>query len=221
MFVEHVELFRCLAPHEESSLVAAVDRTVERRILRGTLGCPVCRAAYPIVRGVAWFGVPVEDRTEAPGSEASAEDVMRVAALLGLQEPGGTVALAGEWAAAAAPLAELTRVRTILVNPAPGAPALDESSVVRCLRLPLGGGVLRGAALDAANASGHLLASAALAVRLGGRVVAPADAPLPSDLRELARDGREWVAERAVTSSAPVRLSLVRPRGARGGAVDG
>ena len=55
MFIELVDALRCPQPHAESWLVVASTRTQARHILEGTLGCPVCRAEYPIVDGVVDF----------------------------------------------------------------------------------------------------------------------------------------------------------------------
>lgn len=216
MFVEHIDLFRCPNAHEESWLVVAARTTVGRRILEGTLGCPVCRAEYRITSGVAYLGAEAPASPGPPDSapevEAPEALVLRAAALLGLDEATGVVALAGEWALAARALAELVRVHVVLVNPAPGAavPAVGASVVRVAGRLPMGAGVLRGAALDASTAAPDFLASAVHALRAGGRLVAPSSAPVPPACRELARDDRHWVAERGAVSSAPVRLRGVR-----------
>ena len=43
-----------------------------------------------------------------------------------------------------------------------------------------------------------------------GRLLAPAEAPVPPDLTELARDPRQWLAERGTVASAPVPLARAR-----------
>src|SRR3954462_15554710 len=55
MFVEIVDALRCPRAHEESWLVLAAQRTEDRHVLEGTLGCPVCHATYPIHGGIAEF----------------------------------------------------------------------------------------------------------------------------------------------------------------------
>jgi len=60
--------------------------------------------------------------------------------------------------------------------------------------------------VDAAHASRVMLESIVRAVRLGGRVLAPATVPIPDGLRELARDDEEWVAEVTVRASGLVEL---------------
>ena len=209
MFVEHIDLFRCPVGHEDSWLVAATRRTVGRRIVEGTLGCPVCRAEYGIADGVAYFGVePGAGEHAGETAEAPEELAMRAAAFLSLSEAGGTVVLAGEWAPAGPALVELTRVGVVLVNPPAGLRIPDEgASVVRFAgHLPVGAGLLRGAAVDATlppEATVH-------ALRARARLVAPASAALPAECTEIARDQRHWVAELNTTTSAPVQLRLVR-----------
>jgi hypothetical protein len=48
-------------------------------------------------------------------------------------------------------------------------------------------------------------------VKPKGRVVAPAEVPLPDGVRELARDGRHWVGERQAVP-APALVQLGRQR---------
>jgi uncharacterized protein YbaR (Trm112 family) len=192
--IELVDLLRCPREHAETWLVAATDQMVDRDIVEGTLGCPVCEATYPIRDGAVYF-------TDAPPRRAAdapdAEQVMRAAALLGLDAPGGVVLLEGAWAAYAEPLAALSEGHYLLLNP----PVDARGSVVYADRLPVGAGAARAAAVERP-------AVLAPAVRVGGRIVAPASAPVPSGIRELARDADHWVGE--VTGAAPVTLTRRR-----------
>lgn len=134
---------------------------------------------------------------------------MRAGALLGLTAPGGTVALAPAWAEYAHPLVALTDVTVLAVAPPSGFTTGDGvSALAGTPRLPVGAGVCRGVALDAWVADDATALSAwILAVRAGGRVVAPADLPVPAGVRELARDARHWVGEReAAPTQAPIAL---------------
>src|SRR5687768_8190638 len=117
MFIELLDTLRCVRAHEDSWLVGSFDELVDRHVIRGTLGCPVCGAEYPVRGGVADFraGDAGGERRAAAqggdGSEPSSPDTpgsagppdeagaMRLAALLGLAEPGGVVILMGQWAA--------------------------------------------------------------------------------------------------------------------------
>ena len=64
--------------------------------------------------------------------------------------------------------------------------------------LPLAAGSARAIALHGA-ASPALLEASLEALAPGGRLLAPAALPLPSDVSELARDERHWLAERQRT----------------------
>ena len=140
MFIELVDALRCLRPHEESWLVAAVERFEGRYIERGSLGCPICRAEYRIEHGAADFragdagdvgdvgGVgdagDVGDVGEV-GDEGPIDDVLRVRALLDLSEPGGTIVLAGRSAALAAALEDEVDVNLLLLNPGDATPIVS------------------------------------------------------------------------------------------------
>jgi len=217
MFIEFVDSLRCTRPHEESWLVAAADRMEGRSIVQGTLGCPVCGAQYPIRDGVADFRAPGAE--PASGSSALAVDAppvrdddgqaMRAAALLGLADAGGTAALAGSWGAVASAVLAIAPVHLLLVDPPFRARAEDGLSVLRTDGgvLPLAAACLRGAALDERTAGDRAAVDSAVrALRAGGRLVAPAATPVPAGVTELARDVRDWVAERHAPLSAPVPL---------------
>ena len=78
MFIELTDQLRCPADHPESFLVLIPDEMEGRRVVRGTLGCPVCHAEYRIEAGVADFqGAPlsrgaVPRDSLAPGSRQAA-----------------------------------------------------------------------------------------------------------------------------------------------------
>jgi uncharacterized protein YbaR (Trm112 family) len=193
MHIEMVDLLRCPRAHAETWLVASTDRMVDRDIVDGSLGCPVCEATYPIRDGAVYFtDAPAGRAVEAPDGE----QVMRAAALLGLGEAGGVVVLEGAWAAYARPLAEVCEAHYLLLNPT----VASRGSVVYATGVPLGAGVARAAAVERPDV--------AAAVRVGGRVVALAGEPVPGGVRELARDADHWVGE--VTGSAPVPLTRRR-----------
>jgi uncharacterized protein YbaR (Trm112 family) len=210
MFIELVDSLRCLGAHEDTWLVAAVARMDGRHIIEGTLGCPLCRREYPIRDGVAWF---IEPGRETPGltrsSHAPDDRVMRAAALLGLTDSGGIVALGGSWADCADGLAELGPAHVVLLNRTPTDTADQSvSSLAVGDRLPFAAASVRAVALDDDLAG--TLDSAARVLRSRGRLVAPAPAAVPDGVTELARDTQDWVAERVAVPSAPVALRSAR-----------
>ena len=215
MFIELVDQLRCVRPHEDAWLVAAPDRMSGRHIVHGVLGCPVCGTRYPVREAVADFRLDAVDRDAFRAMDGDAGDprtgdgeAMRAAALLALADVRAPVVLAGAWGVVAPTLVALAPAAYLLVNPTAPVEARTELSALRAAgALPLAAGAAHAVALDAAAARDDaLVAGAVRALRGGGRLVAPAWAALPADVRELARDERHWVAERDAPASAPVAL---------------
>jgi hypothetical protein len=223
VFIELVDQLRCVRAHEDSWLVAASQRMSGRHIVDGQLGCPVCEARYPVRAAVADFrtvGVaPAAAPFAAPFASVvgdpvpDAEEAMRLAALLALDEVRAPVVLVGAWGGLASLLLAMAPAVYLVVNPAAPVEERPEiSALLAAGALPLAAGVAHGVALDAAGAADDgLVAGAVHALRGGGRLVAPAWAPLPTGVRELARDERHWVAERDAAASAPVALRRAPP----------
>jgi hypothetical protein len=215
MHIDLIQSLRCVAAHEDTWLVAAIEKMSGRHVVEGVLGCPVCRAEYPILDAIAYLGV---DRHRAPHllapHEIAEEEVVRAAALLGLEEPSRTVVLAGHWADHAPQLISLTRAHVLALNPHVALPP-DESISVAFARevFPLLPGSVHAIALDADSEAAFGSRAAAHALRPGGRLVLPAHLPAPDEIEVLARDDRALVGERAEVSR-PVRLE----RGGRGDA---
>lgn len=203
MLLSLVDAFRCPAGHEETTLVLSVESWSGQRVSEGLLGCPVCHARYPIHHGVADFtGGAMDVRRAAPGSPP---DAMRLAAQLSLTEPGGIILLAGRPVASAEGLAAIADVTCLVVSAAPLlSPAVVTIDVGD--RLPLADRALRGAAVDEQHSSQGFLDEVARCVRGRGRIVAPAQSPLPPGTLIIARDEREWVGEvEAFTQPIPLR----------------
>jgi hypothetical protein len=215
MFIELVDSLRCLTPHEETWLVAAASRMDGRHIVDGMLGCPICRREYAIRSGTAWFTAEQPDgdgvHLTTAGTASDDAGAMRAAALLGLSEPGGIVALGGSWTTYGDVVAQLGASHVVLLNIQAGESSPQEvSSLVVDDRLPFGTGGLRGVAVDGKLASAGMLSSAAALLRSRGRLVAPADAGVPHGVEVLARDDVNWVAERTVVASPPIPLRSAR-----------
>lgn len=210
--------------------MARADELVDRHIVRGELGCPVCEARYAVREGVADFAADASRAADAPraagatrpsalidvsaSADATQTLALRAAALLGLTEPGGVVVLAGAWSACASELLDMIEgVQLLALDPAPGIRSGGALSLALIPDvLPLAAESARGIALDAAHATPSLLAGAARALAPSGRLIAPSSALVPDSLRELARDDEHWVAAAAPPSnvSAPVPIALRR-----------
>ena len=217
MFIELVDALRCPHPHEESWLVLAATRIDARHIREGALGCPVCRAEYPIRDGIADFRLgESRDEPELARSDraqpASLEEVSadHLVALLGLGDAFGFVVLTGEWGTRAPALLDTSPMPPLLlVDPPDDVAMVPGMSGVRSgASLPLAAGAARAVAVDATDAT--RLASAVHVTRAGGRIVAPAAAAIPAGVRELARSAAVWVGEREAAPSALVRLHVRR-----------
>jgi hypothetical protein len=204
--VELIDRLRCVAAHEDSWLVAAATETVDRNIIAGVLGCPVCGAEYAVTDGVVWYASR-RAKTAADDADLTArtdaDDATRLAALIGVDERGGLYALQGAEGRFVGALGLIESVQLILIDPPHGvaAPAIIRGAGER---IPLAAGSLRGIALE--SAAEVMLDAAARALAPRGRLVAPADAPVPAGITVLARDARQWVGEAGAQSSPPVTL---------------
>lgn len=189
MFIELTDHLRCPAPHAERFLVLLPDAMDGRRVLSGTLGCPVCGRVYRVEEGVAEFG----DGTPTDGRTALAAEAL--AAFLGLSGPGGYVVLAGGVTALAPDLAPLLPgVRLALVNPPAGVADSAVASVLRAGRLPIKSSSMRGVALGVdAAADPAWVADAARAVLPGLRIVVEGGGEPVEGVEVLARSGQCWV----------------------------
>ena len=201
MFIELLDLLRCINAHEETWLVTSFKSISNRFVLEGTLGCPTCSAEYRISEGVGRFGVrpAASEVPRNPMSAREREDLAtRAGAFLNLTEPGATVVLGGRWAEAAQELSVMTETRIFALN---AARHVGESETVGLLEvnreIPLAASSVEGVAIDPSFPA-EILSSAVKVVRPGGRIVGPASMELPGDLTILARDPSYWVAEKPV-----------------------
>ena len=215
MFLELVDILRCPRPHEEVWLVASSTRMDGRHIMDGELGCHVCQAHYSIRGGIADFGAWPGKRvaaTHAPAPPDSA--AMRLAALLGLVEPGGVVLLVGESGSLAHPLAMIAGdTQLIVVNPAePIGIADNVSALTTSAAVPLANASCRGAAVDTNHATPALLDELSRVLKTGARLVAPAVVPLPNGITEIARDEMQWVGEQRGQRGPIVPITLSRQK---------
>jgi hypothetical protein len=191
MFIELTDHLRCPNDHAEGFLVLLPERMQGRRVVAGTLGCPVCGGVFELRDGCVDFGGGL------PGSNATGLPA-EVAVLLGIEGPGGYLALVGS-AAALAPalIAGLPGLRLVLVNPPPNAVDSEASSVLRAARLPLKSASMRGVIVGAPAAAEAAWIEAALcAVLPGNRVVVEGPVPELPGLEVLGGAAGVWVGRR-------------------------
>ncbi len=200
------DILACPVCDTESMLVLLAEQVADRKVLEGVLGCPQCRRQYPVTEGRADLnpdpgGVPMG--ADATSAEPDEQAVVRLAALLGLAQPGGVVLLAGDAAAFAAELAALVEVEVVAVGEAaPGGAQPRRVSRIRTgARLPFLAASLRAVALGGETAL-DLLEDAARVLAPGGRLVveSAADAAVSrveaAGLRVLVHEAGILVAER-------------------------
>lgn len=191
MRLDLAERLRCPRAHEPTPLVVVALRVEDRALRSGVAGCPVCHLEARIEMGEVRF--PDADPSAPRASLAATPGrVQRTAALLGLDEPGGTVLLTGRYASLADPLAAEYGVLAVIVG---GAELPRPSGSVVAVHaptdaVPFTDHTFRAAAVDPA------IDDAVRTLMVGGRLLAPLPCALPAELKELARDEEEWLAER-------------------------
>jgi hypothetical protein len=206
MLLALADHLRCTEPHADSWLVARADIVEAGRMVEGILGCPVCHAERAVRGGVVYWsqdpGRRIQDRARDPHPDR----VMRIGALIGFGDSYLPFVLCGADANVAAGLGGLSESPIVLLDPPDDRAALFASIVRDAPAVPFAADSAQGIAVDGAHAGQAYLASCVRALVTGGRLVAPASAPLPAGVRELARDDEQWAAEKEqVTSTVPLR----------------
>lgn len=200
MFIELSEFLRCPEPHEDTFCVVAPGEMAGRMIVRGVIGCPICKREYPIEDGVAWFGGTAADAAAASDAVAAA-DADVVWALLGLTSPGGFVVLVGSASRLAPALAaRMGGVHFVGVNP-PGD--VEFSPVLTLLthpnRIPLRQSIARGVVLGAESAMEPWIGEGARVLLKGLRLVAVTDRVAVPELEQLATGNGLWVGQKTAS----------------------
>ena len=193
MFIELTDHLRCPADHDESFLVLVPDEMAGRHVVRGTLGCPVCQREYRIEQQVAELGgAPVAIATAPLVNDPGAASLQ---ALLGLEGPGGYLALVGGVTRHAAELSMLLPgIHLVLVNPPGGALPAAGASQVRSGSMPFKQRSLRGLILDRPWALDPAWSSAGVGAVLPGlRLVGTGDVPQAAEFELLGSADGWWV----------------------------
>ena len=194
MFIELTDHLRCPEDHPESFLVLLPDEVRERRVISGTLGCPVCGRVVPVADGRVDFGGGDQ---AAPGHPDTGLGAEGVAVLLALSGPGGYVALVGAVGGIVERLAPLLEgIGIVLVNPPRCTTGENAAGVFSAGRLPLKSSCLRGIVLSAAFARPDWVEAAARALLPGYRIVVEGGEAPVEFVEELARSPQAWVGVR-------------------------
>lgn len=201
MFIELIDSLRCPADHPPSTLVAAFEKIVDRDVVSGMLGCPVCRSEFQIRDGDLWL---VTTAMPSPAARAKQpdEDALRLAASLDLRSETGFAVLRGAWCALAERIVDISPTHLLLLDPPLNTPRGPGRSIIHA------GGtvpVAPSSALAATIDDDERAYALAMAVRSGGRIVGPTNLAVPSTVKELARDERWWVGEKE-NATPPMQL---------------
>jgi uncharacterized protein YbaR (Trm112 family) len=193
MFIELTDHLRCPEDHEEAYLVLLPDSVVQRSVLSGELGCPVCHRTLYLRDGI----LDTADGPPAATMEPTL-DGASVAALTGLGGPGGYLVLVGPVAGGWREVeAVLNGVSMVAVN---GPASLTDApgvSVLRSARLPLKSGSMRGVVLSGEFGSDPGWVREGARVLLPGlRLVGEGAGPDPDLAEVIASAGGWWVATR-------------------------
>lgn len=197
MFIELAEFLRCPEGHDPEPYLVLVPREMAgRSVVRGTVGCPVCRREYPIEGGVADFGGAAADGAAADAGRGPPEASVLLA-LLGLYSAGGYVVLVGAGARASVGLATaIPGVHLIGINAPSDVEPGPSLSLVRGAALPLRTAMARGVVVGREHGDDAWLGEAARVLLRGRRVVVLAEEASPPGVRELARGRGMWVGEK-------------------------
>jgi len=194
VFIELAEILKCPGPHEESFLVVANEGMVERSVQQGVVGCPVCQAEYPIVRGVVRFG-----NAPSPRAAHRVTDAETLHALLGIEGPGGYVVLIGGAARRADELAQrLEGVHFVAINaPDDVTERPHLSLLVADGNVPLRTGMARGAVVSGDSAYDPWPSEAARVTLRGRRLVVEGETLEVPGMEPLASGSGLWVGQRS------------------------
>lgn len=187
MHIELTDHLRCPMSHDESFVVLLPDRMDGRLVTAGHLGCPVCGW------GTAWTDAVPDFGGGTPAEGAPAFDAAAAVALLGLEGPGGWLALVGRAGALASDLtALLPGVGVVAVNPPEDVTSDAAINVLRSGAWPLKRHAMRGVVVgaDAMAMASHALRSALPGLRVVGEGAPP---PLGVGDELLADAGGAWV----------------------------
>jgi len=209
MFIEIAELLRCPREHDESFCVVSPDRVVDRRVMRGVIGCPTCRAEYPIENFIVDFAVARGSRDESGGDEDESRivspadatigvDAHVIQALLNLSGPGGSVALIGTAVLRAVGLADtMAGIHYIGVNaPAVVGPTQDLTLVTTSGRIPVRSSSMRGVVLGAEYAGDDWIVEATRVLLRGMRLVTLSTVATPKGITKLAMQDGVFVGQK-------------------------
>lgn len=186
MHIELTDHLRCPREHPESFLVLLPDHMDRRRVAAGHLGCPMCGWSTAWTDFVPDFGAGWRAAGAPPFDAAAAQ------AMLGIDGPGGWIALAGTAGALGASLpALLPGVAFVAVNPPPAVGPTDAISVLLSGGWPMKTHSMRGVILGEDASAWR---DAAMATTLPGlRTIGCGEPPADPGVQTLGNADGVWV----------------------------
>lgn len=201
MFIELAELLRCPIVHEETYCVLSSSETEGRNVIRGVVGCPVCKAEYDVVDGIVEFGVDPLLGQYSRSDDITVEELPQaelVAALLGASGGAGYVVLVGSVTRLAQDLSDRIDVVSFVGINAP--PDVKESSVLSLLRskatIPLRSSMARGVVVGKEYAADPWLEEGARVIMKGSRLVVVVEQAAVEGVVKLTADRGLWVGQK-------------------------
>lgn len=108
MHILLTDLLTCPRCGPDFGLIVLSDRTADRHVIEGSLGCANCRSIYPVLEGVADLRyASCGELADAPVPPADPDRAVRIAALLGVTGPSLTVLMLERSGASAAGVSPL------------------------------------------------------------------------------------------------------------------
>jgi len=201
VFIELAELLRCPGPHSNSYCVLSSDVASGRRVIRGVVGCPVCKAEYAIEDGVVEFGVDPVLGSDSRSDDITTEqmpDSETVQALLALGNLGGYVVLVGSVTRLSGGLAELIgATHHVGVNPPPEVCESSNMSLVRSTQtIPIESSFASGVVIGREYAREPWLSEGARVLADGMRLVVADEGVSVAGVERLVTERGLWVGEK-------------------------
>ncbi len=203
MLIELTEMLLCPNVHEVTCCVLSSSETKGRNVIRGIVGCPICKAEYGIVDGIVEFGVDPLLGEHSRSDHLTVEEMPPaelVDALLLVSSGGGYVVLVGSVTRLAQDLAsQISGINFVGVN---APPDVRESGVLSLLRskekIPLKSSMARGVVVGREYAHATWLKEGARVLAKGSRMVVADEEAVVDGLTAMAAERGLWVGQKGV-----------------------
>ncbi|KPJ90794.1 MAG: hypothetical protein AMS18_10015 [Gemmatimonas sp. SG8_17] len=174
------------------------EEAVGRNVKYGVIGCPVCKAEYPIENGTVRFGVDPLLGSDSRSDDLTLEETLEpetVQALLSLESGGGYIVLLGSATRVSGPLAHLAPgIQHIGINPPPDVSESPGLSLLQATAdIPLRSAVARGVVVGKEYAVAPWLTEAVRVLADSMRLLVADERALVTGAECLATETGVWV----------------------------